>query len=206
MTCSHSADCPLFAQFAMEPALDVWKQHYCEGDYSKCARYQLSLKGEAIPLTLMPNGKMIEQKVKSKEELAGTALFNAILKGRASMVKSMFATNVASAEIRTADGSTPLMAAASVGNLEIVNLLLEFGCNPFNTNKAGLNALKVAESKNFTDCADAIRNFMLEHKDLKAKAIKANKEEPETEQGQQAEKEEMKGIVSMLKKLNPFSR
>ena len=201
MSCSHSADCPLFAQFAMEPALAVWKQHFCDGDFTKCARYQLGLKGSVVPLTLMPNGKMIESKVKSKEELGGTALFNAILKGRASMVKSMFASKMSSAQITSTDGSTPLMAAASVGNLEIVNILLEAGCNPYKVNKADINALMVAEKKNFPDCAAAIKSFMDAHPELEEQAIAvSNVVEVKDEQ------EEIKGVVSLLKKLNPFSR
>ncbi|MCK4865492.1 MAG: ankyrin repeat domain-containing protein [Gammaproteobacteria bacterium] len=198
MSCSHSVDCPLFAQFAMEPALAVWKQHYCDGDFTKCARYQIGLKGSVVPLTLMPNGKMIERKAKTKEELGGTALFNAILKGRASMVKSMFASKMSSVQVISSDGSTPLMAAVSIGNLEIVNILLEAGCNPFKTNDNNINALMVAEKKNFPDCAQVIKNFMEANPELKGQATEAtNNIEVE---------DEIKGVVSFLKKLNPFSR
>lgn len=201
MSCTHSVDCPLFAQFAMEPALAIWKKHFCDGEFQKCARYELSLKGGAVPLTLMPNGKVIENKIKSKEELGGTALFNAILKGRTSMVKSMLTSKMSSGEITTADGSTPLMAAASIGNLEIVNILLEAGCNPFNKNNKDINALTVAEKKNFPDCAAAIKNFMNAHPELETKpgTVSQTSEDAEKE-------EEIKGVVSLLKKLNPFSR
>jgi len=182
MSCTHSADCPLFAQFAMEPA-------------------QLSLKGEVVPIALMPNGKMLENKVKSKEEMGGTALFNAILKGRVSMVKSMFSSKMSTVQVTSSDGSTPLMAAASVGNLEIINLLLEAGCNPFNTNNNNINALAVAEKKKFPDCAKVIKEFMLAHPNLKGEVSATEK--PATSKEQETE---IKGIVSMLKKLNPFSR
>jgi hypothetical protein len=197
MSCTHSADCPLFAQFAMEPALAVWKQHFCDGKFMKCARYQLSLEGATVPLTLMPNGKMIENKVKSKEEMGGTALFNAILKGRVSMVKSMFSSKMATVRVISSDGSTPLMAAASVGNLEIVNILLEAGCNPFNINNNNINALTVAEKKNFPDCAKVIKEFMLIHPELANKITVATPNEEEVE---------IKGLVGLLKKFNPFSR
>ena len=201
MSCSHSESCPLFAQFAMEPALAVWRQHFCDGEYTKCARYQLGLKGGTIPITLLPNGKMIEKKIKSKDEMGGTALFNAILKERVSMVKSMFASKMASAQVTSSDGSTPLMAAASVGNLEIVNILLEAGCNPYKVNNADINALTVAEKKKFPDCATAIKSFMDAHPELEEQAIAAsNNVEVKDEQ------EEIKGVVSLLKKLNPFSR
>ena len=203
MSCSHSTDCPLFAQFAMEPALAVWKQHFCDGEYTKCARYQLGLKGSAVPLTLMPNGKMIETKTKTKEEMGGTALFNAILKGRASMVKSMFASKMSSVQITSSDGSTPLMAAASIGNFEIVNILLEAGCNPYKTNNDGINALTVAEKKSFPDCATVIKEFMESHPELKEQAVVAATNNSEAQDEQE---EEIKGVVSLLKKLNPFSR
>ena len=202
MSCSHATNCPLFAQFAMEPALAIWKQHFCDGEFAKCARYQLGLKGGTVPITLMPNGKMMEKKAKSKEELGGTALFNAILKGRASMVKSMFASKMSDVLVTSSDGSTPLMAAASIGNLEIVNILLEAGCNPYNQNKDGINALTVAEKKNFPDCANVIKEFMTSHPDLESKATTASTvtETPDEQE------EDIKGVVSLLKKLNPFSR
>lgn len=202
MSCTHTSNCPLFAQFAMEPALAIWKKHFCDGEYSKCARYQLGIKGATVPITLLPNGKMIENKVKSKEELGGAALFNAILKGRASMVKSMIVSKMASAQVVSSDGSTPLIVAASVGHLEIVNILLAAGCNPFNTNHAGITALTVTERKKFTDCTTAIKEYMFSHPELKEKATE-NRNTANSPDNQEAE---IKGIVSLLKKLNPFSR
>ncbi len=202
MICSHSVDCPLFAQFAMEPALAIWKKHFCDGEFAKCARYQLGLKGETVPITLLPNGKMIEKRVKSKEEMGGTALFNAILKGRVSMVKSMLASKMATVQVISVDGSTPLMGAASIGNIEIVNLLLDAGCNPYNKNTKGVNAFMIAEDKKFSECATTIKDFMLKHPELKEKSVVVE----DTANTPVAEESEIKGVVSMLKKLNPFSR
>lgn len=199
MSCSHSSSCPLFAQFAMEPALAIWKKHFCDGDYTKCSRYQMGLKGEVVPLTLLPNGKMIENKVKSKEEIGGTALFNAILKNRIPMVKSMLASKMSSVNVVANDGSTPLMVAASVGNIEIVEFLLEVGCNPFKTNNDGIDALTVANRKNFPDCEATIKNFMSAHPELK------DTKEDAVDNDEKSESE-IKGVVSLLKKLNPFSR
>lgn len=205
MSCTHSADCPLFAQFAMEPSLAIWKQHYCDGEFTKCARFQLGLKGEAVPITLMPNGKMIAAKSKTTEELAGTALFNAILKGRTIMVKSLFASNIATGEVTTSDGSTPLMAAASVGSLDIVNLLLDLGCNPYNKNDKGLNALAIAQNKNFTDCANVINKFMDTHLDLQNK-VSVTTADGTTAATAAEEEKEIKGIMGLLRNLNPFSK
>ena len=202
MSCSHTTDCPLFAQFAMEPSLAIWKQHFCDSEFTKCARYQLSLKGAAVPLTLMPNGKLIETKAKSREELGGTALFNAILKGRASMVKSMFASKMATIAVTSSDGSTPLMAAASIGHLEIVNILLAQGCNPFKTNKDGFNALKVAKSKKFPDCVNSIKEYMDSHPDLENKVSDTKST---IDDAAIQHESEGKGFVGLLKKMM-FSR
>ena len=196
MSCSHSSSCPLFAQFAMEPALAIWKKHFCDGEYTNCARYQLGLKGEVVPLTLLPNGKAIEHKVKSKEEIGGTALFNAILKNRTPMVKSMFSSKMATVDVVANDGSTPLMVAASIGNVEIIEFLLSVGCNPFKTNNDGYDALIVAQKKNFPDCEKVLQDYMDAHPELKD-IRSSNAEDVE---------EEMSGVISLLKKLNPFSR
>lgn len=207
MTCSHKTDCPLFAQFAMEPSLAVWKSHFCEGEFTTCARYQLALKGDAVPITLLPNGKLIEKKQKTQEELGGTALFNAILKSRASMVKSMFAANMSSADVVSADGSTPLMAAASIGNLEIVKILLEAGCNPYRSNNNGIKALDVAKKRDFPECATVISEFMTANPHLKDLALAFESQKAEAEKDDEENNEDtISEVVSLLKKLNPFSR
>lgn len=201
MSCSHSSSCPLFAQFAMEPALAIWKKHFCDGEYTNCARYQMGLKGEVVPITLLPNGKMIEHKVKSKEEIGGTALFNAILKNRTPMVKSMLSSKMASVDVVANDGSTPLMVAVSIGNTEIAEFLLSAGCNPFKTNNDGYDALTVAQRKNFPDCEKIIKEYMDQHPELK------NLDHAKSENISESKDEsEISGVVSLLKKLNPFSR
>lgn len=201
MSCSHSSSCPLFAQFAMEPALAIWKKHFCDGEYTNCARYQMGLKGEVVPITLLPNGKMIEHKVKSKEEIGGTALFNAILKNRTPMVKSMLSSKMASVDVVANDGSTPLMVAASIGNTEIVEFLLKEGCNPFKTNNDGYDALVVAQRKNFPDCENIIKEYMDQHPELNNVVNSKSENNSESE-----DDSEISGVVSFLKKLNPFSR
>jgi hypothetical protein len=205
MTCSNNANCPLFAQFAMEPSLKLWKQHFCEGEYTKCVRYQYALEGKPVPITLLRNGKMLNQKVRDKEELGGTALFNAIYKGRVPMVRSMIKTKVSDTAIVGPDGMTPLMAAASIGNLELTNLFLEFGCNPYNRRNDEKRAVDIARQGGFSDCADAIQGYMDQHPEKQAEAstltAQVSSEVAETD-----EKEEMKNVVSFLRKLNPFKK
>ena len=204
MTCSHNTTCPLFAQFAMEPSLKVWQQHYCEGEYKKCVRFQSSLQGKPVPITLLPNGKVLQQKTRNKEELAGTALFNAIYKGRVSMVRSMISTKISSAQIIGPDGMTPLMAAASTGNLQMVNLFLEFGCNPFNKRTDGKSAVDVANEESHTDCAMAIESYMKSHPELAGKANTVSKSSEVSNESK--DKETMNEVVSLLRKLNPFKK
>jgi len=42
----------------MVGTLRIWQMRYCHSErrHSECARYQLSTKGEPVPITLLPNG------------------------------------------------------------------------------------------------------------------------------------------------------
>lgn len=191
MACSHTSNCQLYAQFAADASLKLWKQHYCEGIYDQCARYKLALEGKPVPLTLLPNGKMVERR--SREQISASALFNAIQKQRVGVVRSLIKTGMSSFELKTEDGLTPLMAAVSVGNLELVRLMLEYGCDPHATNREGKRAIEMAEEAGLTDCQQELHKFMEGH------PIK------ETTQPQTADEEpEMKEVVGFLRRLNPF--
>lgn len=56
MSCSHAASCPLFP--LLKSSLQGWRDHYCDSDdrWNECARYQMSLTGERVPISLLPNG------------------------------------------------------------------------------------------------------------------------------------------------------
>lgn len=56
MACSHAAGCPLFP--LLRASLQGWRDYYCDSEdrWRDCARYQLSLTGERVPITLLPNG------------------------------------------------------------------------------------------------------------------------------------------------------
>ena len=136
MACNHSDACQLFPLMAMEPALNLWKKHYCDGSFDSCARYQLSTESKPVPLTLLPNGKQLAPR--NREQINAAALFNAIEKGRVTLIKSMIKTGIAKMAAHTSHGLSPLMAAAKVGNVEIVNLMLEHGCNPWRSLPHGL--------------------------------------------------------------------
>ncbi len=154
MACSHTKNCELFPQFALNPALKVWQTHYCEGEFAQCARYQLSLEGKTIPLNLLPNGKRVETP-RTSSAYGAAALFNAIVKDRVHMVESLLRTGV-DISVRNAEGMTPLMAAASRGNIPIIRLLLSKGVDVSAINLNGANAHDFAVQGGFSQVAKLI--------------------------------------------------
>jgi len=154
MACSHTNNCELFPQFALNPALKVWQVHYCEGEFTQCARYQRSLEGKTIPLNLLPNGKRIETP-RTSTAYGAAALFNAILKDRVHMVESLLRTGV-NISVRNPEGMTPLMAAATRGNIPIIRLLLSKGADVSATNLHGMNAHDLAIQTGLSQAAKII--------------------------------------------------
>ena len=59
MGCPHERSYELFPQFTMEATLKLWTMRYCHADHAKCARYQMVLRGETVPPTLLPNGRLL---------------------------------------------------------------------------------------------------------------------------------------------------
>lgn len=142
MACSHIDTCELFVQFALNPALDIWKHHYCEGDFKGCSRFKISKTGRQIPLTLLPNGTTIEPT--GNEKVCGsTAIFNAIIKNRLHMIKSLTKIGV-DINATNIDGQTPLMAAAEYGRTEMVHFLLDNGADARATDVFDQTAIDVA--------------------------------------------------------------
>lgn len=157
MECSHVTSCELFAQFALNPALKVWQIHYCDSDqHARCARYQMSLRGQPVPLNLLPNGKIIETP-RDNNAYGAAALFNAILKDRASMVESLLKNGV-DINIRTPDGTTPLMAAAVRGSTETIKLLVAKGADMNALNNAGESAFQLAARSGFMQAAEMLKS------------------------------------------------
>lgn len=154
MACSHVKNCELFVQFALNPALDIWKEHYCEGEFKSCARFQQSKSGRQIPLTLLPNGTIIT--VGGNDSACGsTAVFNAILKKRTRMVSSLLKIGV-DINARNIDGITPLMCAAEYGAVDIVKILLSHGADVHAENIYGETALAIAEKKGHMEIASIL--------------------------------------------------
>lgn len=59
MGCTHASSCPLFPR--LQQSLVGWKSAYCDtaDAWLQCARYQTGLKGQPVPLALLPNGKVL---------------------------------------------------------------------------------------------------------------------------------------------------
>jgi len=201
MACNHSESCQLFPLMAMEPALNLWKKHYCDGTFDNCARYQLSVDSKPVPLTLLPNGKQLAPR--SREQINAAALFNAIEKGRVPLIKSMIKTGIAKMAAQTSHGMSPLMAAAKVGNADIVNLMLEHGCNPWRKNPDGNTALDIATAGGHEDCIHALQQKMESTTPDDYGQLPATTLEDE---GQESVEEARENIISVLKRLNPFAR
>ena len=60
MSCTHADSCPLFPR--LQASLEGWRRSYCDHatDWNTCARYQASLSGASVPITLLPNGRTIQ--------------------------------------------------------------------------------------------------------------------------------------------------
>lgn len=149
MACSHIKNCELFVQFALNPALDIWKENYCEGEYKTCVRFEKSKSGQQIPLTLLPNGTLIKEGG-SDAVCGSTAIFNAIIKKRGRMVSSLIKIGV-DINAKNIDGLTPLMAAAEFDAVDIVRILIDNGADLHAQNMYGESALDIAVKKGHRD-------------------------------------------------------
>ncbi len=72
MSCTHADTCPLFPR--LQASLEGWRRVYCdhETDWITCARYEKSLTGATVPITLLPNGHVIQTVEQETAEPAKT--------------------------------------------------------------------------------------------------------------------------------------
>ena len=58
-TCPKMEKCPLFPQFTQRSVLRVFQNHFCRGEYARCARYKLAAQGKMPHPCLLPDGDML---------------------------------------------------------------------------------------------------------------------------------------------------
>ena len=158
MACSHIKSCELFVQFALNPALEIWKQHFCNGDHEECVRFKLSKMGQPVPLTLLPNGKNIEIN-REQDQFGTTALFNCIEKNRVRMARSIIKTTNVNIDASNVEGTTALMAATNAGFEEMIHLILEFKADTQLKNMHGQTAYDIAIEKNNKNLIELLARF-----------------------------------------------
>ena len=159
MACSHIQGCELFVQFALNPALEIWKSAYCNGDFRSCARFETASMGKMVPLSLLPNGKKIKIN-RSQDELATTALFNCIAKNRLPMARSLIKTVGVDINACNVEGTTALMAAVEFGSIEMIKLLLSFNPDTSLTDIHGQTAHDLALKKDDPDRIKLLAKFV----------------------------------------------
>jgi len=115
----------------------------------------------------------------------------------------MIKTGVAKMAAQTSNGLSPLMAAAKVGNVEIINLMLEHGCNPWRKNPDGNTALDIAIAEGHEGCIHVLRQKMESTTPDDFAQLPATTEEDEDDESVEETKI---NIISVLKRLNPFAR
>lgn len=100
----------------------------------------------------------VEPSKKTASSSHGTsALFNAIAKGRMSMVQNLLNSQGVSANLTTKEGYTPLIFASAKGYGDMVQLLLEHGADINAKDKAGKTALVYAKDKGFVRVIEILR-------------------------------------------------
>ncbi len=105
-------------------------------------------------LLKLPTGLEKQQGAKSTHGAA--ALFNAIVNGRLATVEALI-TAGANVNVRTVNGTTPLMVAASKGYSDIVKLLIDHRADPRAKKSDGVSALAIAEHGGFSRTVDILR-------------------------------------------------
>ena len=71
MACAHTNDCPLFPK--LHASLAAWREFYCdtESAWTTCARYERAVRGQAVPIALLPNGKIVGMVAEHEHDAPG---------------------------------------------------------------------------------------------------------------------------------------
>jgi len=59
--CEYLDQCPIFGRFKTEGMKNFWINTYCKGrKQDSCARKVRKARGELVPITMLPNGDVLE--------------------------------------------------------------------------------------------------------------------------------------------------
>ncbi len=47
-------------EFMTRSTLEIWRLHFCEGEWGRCERWKLVSAGHPVPVNLLPNGRMLD--------------------------------------------------------------------------------------------------------------------------------------------------
>jgi hypothetical protein len=59
MSCPCIPRCELYVEFSSRPSLGLWKEYYCESDFSRCRRFSCLDAGQVPPPNMLPSGKLL---------------------------------------------------------------------------------------------------------------------------------------------------
>lgn len=57
--CPLEGSCPMYDMFKLSGTQELWQAFYCHQDFERCARLQMARRGQAVPLALLPDGKLL---------------------------------------------------------------------------------------------------------------------------------------------------
>jgi hypothetical protein len=57
--CPMESQCPMYDLFQLSGTQGLWQAFYCHHEFERCARLQISNRGQTVPLTLLPDGKLL---------------------------------------------------------------------------------------------------------------------------------------------------
>ncbi len=67
MRCIYHESCTMIKSKRLKSLMDVFIPIYCDGDFHRCARVQLKVAGQIVPIMLLPDGKKISRLKKNTQ-------------------------------------------------------------------------------------------------------------------------------------------
>ncbi|MFQ5935851.1 MAG: ankyrin repeat domain-containing protein, partial [Acidiferrobacterales bacterium] len=119
-----------------------------------CALIAMVVVSLASRFFSVPTG--IEKPKVTTSRHGAVALFNAVAKGQMSIAQSLLKTGV-NVNVRTVDGTTPLMAACKRGYSDLAKVLLDKGADVHARDSKGNTALSMATAGGYRRTAELLK-------------------------------------------------